>query len=116
VRFTLGLLILAPVFAQTPPDAAALLARQASELQRYHSYRLTEDTSMDVKMPGMSMPPMTYTTVTQAANPGKMHAEMKTAGIDAMLMISDGENTWMYMPWPSSIPKCPPTPRKTCKA
>jgi TonB family protein len=107
VRFTLGLLIFAPVFAQTPPDAASLLARQASELQRYHSYRLTEDTSMDMKMPGMSMPPLTYTTVTQAVNPSRSRVEAKAAGMDAMLMITDGENTWMYMPLTKRYSKMP---------
>jgi TonB family protein len=107
VRFTLGLLMLGPVFAQTPPDAASLLARQASELQRYHSYRFTEDTTMDIKMPGMSMPPMSYTTVTQAINPNKIRVEAKASGLDAMLIISDGENTWMYMPLTKQYSKMP---------
>ncbi len=107
MRFTLGLLTLIPVFAQTPPDAAALLARQASELQRYHSYRLTQDTTMDMKMPGMSMPPMTYTTVTQAVNPSRVRVEEKASGLDAMLIISDGENTWMYMPLTKQYSKMP---------
>ena len=77
MRFTLGLLMLVPVLAQDAPDAASLLARQASELQRYHSYRLTQDMTMDMKMPGMAMPAMTSTIVTQAVNPGKMRMEMK---------------------------------------
>jgi TonB family protein len=106
VRFTLGLLMFAPVFAQTSPDAAALLARQASELQRYHSYQFTQDTSMDMNMPGMSMPPMTFTTLTQAV-PGKSRMETKASGLDAMLMISDGANTWMYMPLFKQYSKLP---------
>jgi TonB family protein len=107
VRFTLGLLMLVPVLAQDAPDAASLLARQASELQRYHSYRLTQDMTMDMKMPGMAMPAMTSTIVTQAVNPGKMRMEMKTSGMDAMLMISDGKDTWMYMPLFKQYSKMP---------
>ncbi len=106
MRFKLGLLIVVPVFAQTSPDAAALLARQASELQRYHSYQFTQDTTINMNVPGMSMPPMTFTTVTQAV-PGKSRMETKASGLDAMLMISDGANTWMYMPLFKQYSKLP---------
>ncbi len=107
MRFILGLLMLVPVFAQTSPDAASLLSRQASELQRYHSYRLTQDMTMDMKMPGIAMPAVTSTMVTQAVNPGKRRMETKTAGMDALLMISDGRNTWMYMPLTKQYSKLP---------
>ena len=107
MRFTLSLLMLAPVFAQTSPDPAALLAGSADELQRYHSYQLTEEMSMEMKMPSMSMPAMTSTTVTRAVNPGKRRTETKAAGMDAMLMISDGQNTWMYMPLTKQYSKLP---------
>jgi len=98
MRFTVGLLMLSPIFAQTPPNAAALLAGSASELQRYHSYQLTEDMTMDMNMPSMSVPSITSTMLTQAVNPGKMRMETRAAGMDAMLMISDGQRTWIYMP------------------
>ncbi len=97
MRFTLGVLIFSRVFAQSSPDPAVLLAHQSDELQRYRTYQLTQDMSMNITMPGMSMPAITYTTVTMAANPGKMRKQMKTAGMDAMLMVSDGKQTWTYM-------------------
>jgi TonB family protein len=53
------------------------------------------------------MPPMSCTTATQAVNPGKMRAEVTTAGTNAMLMISDGENTWTYMPLSKRYSKMP---------
>jgi len=99
--------MLVPVFAQTSPDPAGLLTGSADELQRYHSYQLTEEMSMEMKMPSMSMPAMTSTTVTQAVNPGKRRTETKAAGMDAMLMISDGQNTWMYMPLTKQYSKLP---------
>lgn len=102
MRFTLGILMFAQAFAQESPDAAALLARQADELQRYHSYQYTQDMTMEMKMPGMSvpgmsMPGMLTTTVIQAVNPGKTRMETKSAGID-MLMITNGDQSWTYMP------------------
>jgi TonB family protein len=107
VRLTIGLLTLVPVFAQPSPDAASLLAREASELKRYHSYQLTQEMTMDMKMPGMAMPATTSTIVTQAVNPGKVRMEMKTAGMDAMQMISDGKDVWMYMPLFKQYTKMP---------
>jgi TonB family protein len=96
VQFTLGFLMVVEAFAQTTPDASALLAHQSDQLQRYRTYQLTQDMNMNIAMPGMSMPAITYTTVTQAVNPGKMRMEMKVSGIDMMLVVSDGKQTWMY--------------------
>jgi TonB family protein len=95
VRLTLGFLIVSQAFAQSAPDAAALLARSASELQRYHSYQFTQDTTTGADA---SVPPVTMSTVTQAVNPGKVRTEMKMMGVDAMLMVSDGKDMWMYSP------------------
>ena len=109
MRFTFALLTMIPIFAQTTPDAASLLAENAESLQRYHSYQLTEDTTMKMGMPGMSMsmPVMTYSTVKQALNPGKSRTEMTMAGMQGTLMISDGENIWFYMPMLKQYTKLP---------
>ena len=107
MRFTLGFLILIQAFGQTSPDAAALLTRSADELQRYRSYQLTQETAMDINAPGMAMPPMAYTTMMQVVNPGKLRMEMKTSGIDGMLAVSDGANSWMYMPMLKQYSKMP---------
>jgi hypothetical protein len=48
VRFTLGFLILAPLFAQSSPDPAALLAQQNGQLQGYRSYEFTQDMNMTI--------------------------------------------------------------------
>ncbi len=98
MRFAFGLVVLTQVFGQSSPDATALMARQGEELQRYRSYEYTQDMTMSIVMPGMTMPAMTYTTVMQAVNPGKTRMEMKMPGMDGMLMVSDGKQTWMYMP------------------
>lgn len=58
MRFTLGsvmcFVMFTQAFAQSSPDAAALLARQEDELQRYHSYQYIQDMTMEMKMPGAS--------------------------------------------------------------
>jgi len=108
MRLTLGLLTLVPVFAQPSPDAAGLLERSGGELQRFHSYQLTQEMTMDMKMPGTTMPPMTYTTVTQGVNPDKMRIEMSMGGMGGLMrMISDGDDAWMYMPMLKQYSKIP---------
>ena len=98
MRYILGFLILVPAFAQSSQDASALLARQAEELQRHHSYQFTQDMQMNISMPGIPMPAITYSTVTQAVNPGKMRTEAQIPGMGGMISVSDGTQTWMYMP------------------
>ncbi len=89
MRLVFGLLVVCQVYAQTYPDAAALLAGREAALERYRSYELTADSTM-------FQFPMTVTL--QAVNPGKKRMEMKTAGMVSTVVISDGESSWMYMP------------------
>ncbi len=89
MRLVLGLLAASQVFAQTYPDAAALLAGREAALERYRSYELTADTTM-------FQFPMTVTL--QAVNPGKKRMEIRAAGLVSTVLISDRESSWMYMP------------------
>ena len=101
MRSVLGILILAPVFAQTSPDAAALLRQSVTALQQVRSFEIQQETILDANIPVM-------TTHTQAVNPGKVRMEVKTAGITTAIMISDGNNAWMYIPIFKEYSKIPP--------
>ncbi len=96
MRFTPAILLLVPAFAQSLPDASTLLSRQGEELQRHRSYQFTQDTAMSMGMPGM--PAISYSSVTQVVNPGKMRMDAKIPGLGTMVTVSDGQQTWMYMP------------------
>jgi TonB family protein len=83
--------------AQELPDGKALLEREATALKSYVSYQYTEDTTTQMTVMGnpVSVP---MTMQVQAVSPNKMRMEIKTGNIVSSIMISDGENTWMYIP------------------
>jgi len=85
------------VSAQQLPDGKTLLDGETKALQSYVSYQYTEETTTQVTAMGtpMSVP---MTTQVQAVNPNRMRMEMKTGNQVSSLMISDGDNTWMYIP------------------
>lgn len=105
MRFATGFVILAQcwtlAWAQSSPDPAALLARQQQEVARHRSYQFTQDMTMNIGMPGMTMPPVTYSTVMQGSGSG-MRIEVKIPGMGSLVTISDGKQTWMYMPLTNS--------------
>src|SRR5271166_5954610 len=89
----LALAALLPAFAQ--PDAASLVQKSAAALKNYRSYQYTEETTIDLAMPGMPGG-MSMTTVVRGA-PGKIRRDTKASGMDAATVISSGESTWVYL-------------------
>jgi TonB family protein len=76
--------------AQPFPDGAALLKQSADAFKSYNTYQYTQVTNTG--MAGMEI-----TMVQQGTSSGKMRMEMKMGSIAAALMVSDGQNMWMYM-------------------
>lgn len=83
----LSILALAPLAAQPFPDAAAVLERSAAALSSYGTVEFTEVATGGVE----------YTMLHQEAQSGKLRITQKIGGMDGVLIVSDGQNTWMYM-------------------
>lgn len=97
MRFMVTVLLCTAAFAQSP-DPSSLLGRQSEEFQEHRSYEYTQDMSMKIGMPGMNMPAVSYSTLIKAVNPGKQRMEATIPALGTMLTISNGKQTWMYMP------------------
>ena len=106
MRFAVAVLILSPAFGQTAPDAATLIKQSKDALAGYRSYQIVQDMSMDLGA-ASPMAGFTMTMTSSIVNPNKLRMEMKTAGIDAALTVSDGTNAWMYMPMFKQYAKVP---------
>ena len=89
--------LLTHVSAQDLPDGKTLLDRQSSALQSYVSYQYTEETTTQTTAMGTPIN-ITMTTQVQAVSPNKRRMEMKTGNQVSSIMISDGDNTWVYTP------------------
>jgi TonB family protein len=95
------ILTLLPLFthvsAQELPDAKTLLDGESKALQSYVSYQYTDETTTQVTVMGNSVNvPMAMQV--QAVNPNKSRMEIKTGNLVSSIMISDGDNAWMYSP------------------
>jgi TonB family protein len=91
------LVLLLPLSAQQLPDGKTLLSGESKALESYVSYQYSEETTTQTAAMGTPIN-ITMTTLVQAVNPDKRRMEMKTGRQVSSIMISDGENTWMYMP------------------
>lgn len=86
-----------PIFAQSTselPDAHTLISNIAVTYRAMKTYSASGTNVMEVSGPGMQQKmefPMTIT----GDSAGKMR--METHGAVSMLMVSDGENLWMYL-------------------
>ena len=91
--FVLSFLLLPGVFAQTLPDADALVKNQAASIKKHASMRYDGD--MDIEMSGPMPMKMTGEISMAFQNPGKIRMDSKIQGI-SIIMVSDGETTWAY--------------------
>lgn len=100
-RACLMILSLLPLFthvsAQQLPDGKTLLDGESKALQSYVSYQYTEETTTQITAMGTPMN-IVMTTLVQAVTPNKSRREMKTGNQVSSIMISDGENSWVYIP------------------
>ena len=104
MRFAIASFIVLQAYGQTAPDAATLIKQSKNALAGYRSYQIVQEMTMD----GTPMAGFTMTTTASIVNPNKLRMEVKTAGIDAALTVSDGTNGWMYMPAFKQYAKVPP--------
>ena len=81
------------MFAQTLPDADALVKNQAASIKKHASMRYDGD--MDIEMSGPMPMKMTGEISMAFQNPGKIRMDSKIQGI-SIIMVSDGETTWAY--------------------
>jgi thiol-disulfide isomerase/thioredoxin len=92
IPLVLSLCWIAP--AQDLPDARALLKQSSEILLSHKSYQLEQLAVVDV---GGSLPTRLEMLVKIAAsNPGKLRIE-SSGKVGESLIVSDGENTWMYI-------------------
>ena len=85
------------VSAQQLPDGRALLERESDAFKSHVSYQYTEETSTQVTAMGTPMN-IVMTIQMQAITPNRVRMEMKTGNQVSSVMISDGENSWVYTP------------------
>jgi thiol-disulfide isomerase/thioredoxin len=99
IAFILLLLSAAPGFSMQSgvpePDPRELVKQSAQAMQRYRSYRLDAVTVIDMKGGAFNNRIEMPTTVA-VRRPDRMRVESKSEAAD-MTIVSDGENTWMYM-------------------
>jgi outer membrane lipoprotein-sorting protein len=89
-------LLFAPLLAlpaQQVPDAAGLLARNTKALGNFSTVQIKTDVTMDMAVMGTPSS-VSYTMSIQVARPAKFRIE----AADSFTTISDGANTWMYIP------------------
>jgi TonB family protein len=90
-------LLLLPLSAQQLPDGKTLLDGESKALQSYVSYQYTEETTNQMTVMGNPVN-VTMTMQVQAITPNRIRMEMKTGSQVSSIMISDGENSWVYIP------------------
>jgi outer membrane lipoprotein-sorting protein/peroxiredoxin len=89
-------LALAPVvYSQTPfPDGRALIAESGNALRAARTYQIEQ--SVVVELSGGIEHRLQLPVKLAASNPDKLRIESDGA-VGSTLVISDGENTWMYL-------------------
>jgi outer membrane lipoprotein-sorting protein/peroxiredoxin len=90
----IALLILPVLFAQQPPDARTLLRETGDALRDAKSYALEQ--SIVVELTGGLESRLQMPVKLAVSNPGKLRIESNGA-VGNTLIVSDGENTWMYL-------------------
>jgi len=89
-------LLFAPLLAVSAPqvpDAAGLLARNAKALGNFSTVQIKTDVSMEMAVMGTPSS-VSYTMSIEVARPAKFRMDVG----DSFTTISDGANTWMYIP------------------
>ena len=79
--------------AQTTPDARALLKQTEEARRQYKTYAIEQRTVVD--MNGPSHARLEMAVKMSVSLPGKMRVE-STSQFGDSIIVSDGENTWMY--------------------
>src|SRR5579871_819354 len=79
--------------SQTTPDARALLKETTDILLKHKSYQLEQEAVIDLSGPTPFR--MDMSVKMAVSNPGKLRIEANSQAGD-VLIISDGENTWVY--------------------
>lgn len=82
--------------AQSPQDALDVLNRVGETYRSVKTLQAEGDIMVGMSSPGMQQNITMHLLLTLAA-PGKMRMESITGPV-SMLMISDGQTTWLYMP------------------
>src|SRR5260370_3944384 len=81
-------------FGQSAPDAKALLKESQASLLNYKSYVVEQRTLVNMQGPTTAI--MEMSSKMAASAPGRMRIET-TGQIGGALIVSDGENTWVYL-------------------
>lgn len=84
----------AAVWADTPPDGKALLKESGDALHSAQSYILEQ--AVVVEISGGLQSRLEMPVKLAAANPDKLRIE-SNGPVGSTLIVSDGENTWMYL-------------------
>ena len=90
----IGFLILPALLAQSPPDARALMKESGDALLGARSYIIEQ--SIVVEITGGLESRLQMPVKLAASSPGKLRIESNGA-VGNTLIVSDGENTWMYL-------------------
>src|SRR5258708_2348402 len=94
LTFLVAISAAARLLAQDP-DPRELVKQSAAAMQRYHSYRLDAVTVIDTKG-GPFNNRIEMPTTVAVRRPDRMRVE-STSETAEMTIVSDGENTWLYM-------------------
>jgi outer membrane lipoprotein-sorting protein/thiol-disulfide isomerase/thioredoxin len=101
VRFGIALAVFGAAFCQTPPapttpfpDGRALIAESGNALHSARSYVIEQ--SIVVEISGGMQSRLQIPVSLAASNPGKLRIE-SNGSVGSTLVVSDGENTWMYL-------------------
>ncbi len=88
------LLLTGALGAQTAPDGKALIAESGHALRNARSYAIEE--ALVVEMSGGLTSRLQMPVKLAASNPGRLRIE-SNGPVGSTLIVSDGENTWMYL-------------------
>jgi thiol-disulfide isomerase/thioredoxin len=87
-------LALSSLSAQQYPDGETLTRQAAATIKKLHSLQYKEAVTMETPVNGQTVKIETETT-RALLNPGKTRFETHAQGM-TMIVVSDGETTWMY--------------------
>jgi thiol-disulfide isomerase/thioredoxin len=94
-RIVPALLLLSVAYAQQPlPDARSLLKESADALRGFKSYELDQQVVIEIK--GGIESHLELPVKLAVSNPGRLRIE-SNGQLGSTVIVSDGENTWMYV-------------------